>query len=159
MVTELRWTMQRFKRPASRAGLPALWTKQNRLALAVLWRHYRFVTKCREEAMKLGWKAASAGLALALVAGCSSPDAKINQSCRAGGGSAAACDCFVGQLKTALTPQQLAVLANSMETSRQDNQAAAEQAAQTVQQELGMEGAMKVAGAAKQCEVSTMQGL
>lgn len=104
-------------------------------------------------------KLALAGAVIGLLAGCSSPVAKINQSCRASGGTAAACDCFTTQLQNTMTPEQLNALAASMDQSRQQNPEAAQAAALAMQQQLGVEGTIQVAGAAKQCQVNTMQGL
>ncbi len=109
--------------------------------------------------MKTIGKVVLAGAVLALLAGCSSPLGQITQACREGGGSAAACSCFTGELQKNLTPEQLNALAASMDQGKQQDQEAAQRSALAVQEQLGMEGAMKVAGAAKQCEVNTMQSL
>jgi hypothetical protein len=105
------------------------------------------------------WKFALAGAAFAMLAGCSSPVSTINQSCREGGGTAAACSCFTGELQKNLTPEQLNAFAANIAQSKQQNPEVAQQSAMALQEQLGMEGAMKVAGAAKQCELNTMQGL
>jgi hypothetical protein len=105
--------------------------------------------------MKFAAKSLLAGAAIALLVGCSpSPTAQINQSCRASGETAEVCECFTKQLEQSLTPQQLTVVAASMAQGQQN---ASPEASAQMQQQLGINGAMAVMGAGKQCGLSGMQ--
>jgi hypothetical protein len=105
--------------------------------------------------MKLTIKSVLAGAAVLVLFGCSGPVAKINQNCRASGETATACDCFTQQLEQKLTPEQLNAVAASMDKNRQAN--ATPEEAQALQQQLGMEGAVTVMGAGKQCGLTGIQ--
>jgi hypothetical protein len=63
--------------------------------------------------MKFAAVFASLGL-LALVASCAQPpEARIAKACVDGGNTRQVCDCFVTNLRTNLTPEQMKVLADS----------------------------------------------
>ncbi|MFO1186235.1 MAG: hypothetical protein U1E87_01520 [Alphaproteobacteria bacterium] len=97
--------------------------------------------------MQTGLKSAAAiALALAL-AGCTSPKQKIAQNCVKGGNTKEVCKCFTDELGTKLNDKQLKVLAKA--DDKQGEQA---------MNELGMEGAAVVMGAAKKCNMASAPG-
>lgn len=75
------------------------------------------------------------------------PEARIKGACVRDGNTAQVCDCFVANLRTNLTPEQMEILADS---SGQQQQQSSE-AQQQMQQQLGMDGAMSIMQAAKTC--------
>ncbi len=77
-----------------------------------------------------------------------SPKQKIAADCRKGGNSAEACKCFVDALGSQLTDKQMATLAKG------DKNANSEQA----MNDLGMQGAGAVMGAAKKCNLTGAPG-
>ncbi len=88
---------------------------------------------------------ATAALALVLaLAGCgASPKQQIAQNCVKGGNTKETCKCFTDALGTQLNDKQLKVLAKA--DDKQGEQA---------MNELGMEGAAVVVGAAKKCNMT-----
>ncbi len=73
------------------------------------------------------------------------PEARIKGACMKDGNTAQVCDCFVGNLRTNLTPEQMKLLADS--SGQQQNG----ETQQQMQQQLGMDGAMSIMQAAKSC--------
>jgi len=84
----------------------------------------------------------------ATVAGCAAaPESRIMAACtRDNANTREACTCFVDNLKQNLTPEQLNVVAAALEGGEEEQQ--------RMQEQLGMQGAMSVAGAAKSCGMS-----
>lgn len=99
--------------------------------------------------MKIGIRNAVAVALVLALAGCgASPKQKIAADCVKGGNTKEACKCFVQALGTQLTDKQMAIL------SKGDKNGNSEQA----MNDLGMQGATIVMGAAKKCNMTGAPG-
>lgn len=95
--------------------------------------------------MQFGLKGAAALALILALAGCgASPKQQIAQNCVKGGNTKQVCKCFTDELGTKLNDKQLKVLAKA--DSKQGEQA---------MNELGMDGAAAVMGAAKKCNMAS----
>jgi hypothetical protein len=79
------------------------------------------------------------------------PESKILAACKKDPGSTAeSCECFVDGLKETLTDDEMTAFAESLEESAMNDP----EAQTRMQERLGLNGMMKVAGAAKNCAMS-----
>jgi hypothetical protein len=93
----------------------------------------------------------AAAFALAFMASCTqSPESRIVALCTADGSNTReTCECFANSVKESMTEQELNAFAEAVQDNGMDDEATQ----QRLQQQIGVNGMMKIAAAAKNCSM------